>query len=335
MEVYGLTKRFGSFTAVDNVTLKVREGEIFGLLGPNGAGKTTMMLMITSLIEPTEGEAFVNGYSIKDKNSVRKSIGVVFQDPTIDDRLTAYENLDFHAKLYGMEKKIRKERIASILKLVELYDKKDWLVRKYSGGMRRRLEIARGLLHRPKVLFLDEPTLGLDAQTRRRIWDYIKMLNEEGITIFLMTHYMEEADRLCNRIAIMNRGRIVALDSPDGLKSSISQDIITISFAYTDHSTTEYLREFSKIIEDEFNSAVEVDMNSEKEGIINIRVRKGEEKLPEIMEMAVRQPIKIKKIELKKPSLDDVFIHYTGKALRDEETDGYMQMIKQRMRRGT
>jgi len=221
IETKNLTKEFNGLIAVNNVSFEVKESEIFSLLGPNGAGKTTTIKMLATLLTPTKGEAKVCGFDIlKQRDGVRNSIGIVFQEPALDNRLTGYENLDFHARLYGLDSKTRKIRIKEVLNLVELEDKANVIVRNYSGGMQRRLEIARGLMHYPKVLFLDEPTLGLDPQTRHRIWDYILKLNQkEKITIILTTHYMEEADYLCQRVGIIDFGKIVALDTPQNLKT--------------------------------------------------------------------------------------------------------------------
>ena len=225
-----LTKKFDDLVAVDNISFTIKEGEIFGFLGPNGAGKSTTLAMLSTLLNPTSGKALVNNFDIEtDRDNVRKSIGMVFQDPTLDDELTAYENLDMHGRLYGVPKEIRKKRIIELMKLVELDDRKDSLVKTYSGGMKRRLEIARGLLHEPKILFLDEPTIGLDPQTRNKLWQYIKKLNkEQGITIIITTHYMEEADQLCDRIAIIDHGKIVTLDTSANLKNQIGGEVITI-----------------------------------------------------------------------------------------------------------
>ncbi|PIQ68502.1 MAG: multidrug ABC transporter ATP-binding protein [Candidatus Taylorbacteria bacterium CG11_big_fil_rev_8_21_14_0_20_46_11] len=212
IQVKNLTKKFNGFTAVDNISFSVKQGEIFAFLGPNGAGKTTSIKIFTTLLNPTKGEVLINGFDpAKRPNRVRASFGIIFQDPSIDDELTARENMEFHGVLYGVEKKLRRQRIKDLLEMVELWDRKDELVKKFSGGMKRRLEIARGLLHHPKILFLDEPTLGLDPQTRNHIWDYIKNLNKkESITIFFTTHYMEEAGRVAGRIAIIDQGRIIA-----------------------------------------------------------------------------------------------------------------------------
>src|SRR5512136_350633 len=230
ISLHSLTKRFGDLIAVDSVDLEIRKGELFGLLGPNGAGKSTIIKMLTTMLNPTNGEAYVWGYNVaKERNAIRSSIGVVFQDPSIDNMLTGRENLDFHGRMYGLEKLLRKNRIEEVLELVDLTDKADIRMQDYSGGMQRRLEIARGLMHHPKVLFLDEPTLGLDAQTRRYIWKYVKEMNEkDGVTIVLTTHYMEEADYLCNRIAIIDNGKIVAVDTPEYLKDLIGADAITL-----------------------------------------------------------------------------------------------------------
>src|SRR3989337_739235 len=230
IETSKLLKSFGSLVAVDNLDIAVESGEVFGLLGPNGAGKTTTISMLCTILKPTSGTAKVNGFDIvKEATQVRKSIGIVFQEPSVDDRLTGRENLFMHANLYGVPPGDQKNRIDKILKLVELEDRADDLLRTYSGGMRRRLEIARGLIHYPKVLFLDEPTLGLDPQTRDHVWTYIKELKEtHDITIVLTTHYMEEADRLSDRVAIIDYGKVVALDTPAKLKDALEGDLIRI-----------------------------------------------------------------------------------------------------------
>ena len=220
IQVKNLTKRFDDFTAVDNISFSVPDGEIFAFLGPNGAGKTTTIRMLTTLLHPTSGEMRLNGHNpVTDQNEARRSFGIVFQDPSLDEELTAYENMEFHGVLYKVPKDIRRGRIGQLLRFVELWDRKDDLVKHFSGGMKRRLEIARGLVHHPKILFLDEPTLGLDPQTRDHIWSYIKNLNqEEQMTVFFTTHYMEEADRVAQRIAIIDGGKIVAQGSPQELK---------------------------------------------------------------------------------------------------------------------
>ncbi|MFZ1898117.1 ATP-binding cassette domain-containing protein, partial [Methanoregula sp.] len=228
IETKNLTKTYSSLTAVDNLDLKIEKGEVFGLLGPNGAGKSTTLLMLTTLIPPTSGTALVNGFDIiRQPDQVRKSIGIVFQDPSSDETLTGYENLKLHGLLYDMDARLREERIVEVLHLVDLTNRKDDMVKKYSGGMRRRLELARGLMHHPEILFLDEPTLGLDPQTREHIWEYIKKLaTEKNITIIITTHYMDEADRLCDRLAIIDRGKVAVLGPPDLLKKELGGDII-------------------------------------------------------------------------------------------------------------
>ncbi|MFX0142891.1 MAG: ATP-binding cassette domain-containing protein, partial [Candidatus Hodarchaeota archaeon] len=233
IEVKNLTKIYeeGNVLAVDDISFNIRKGEIFALLGPNGAGKTTTISVLATLLSSTEGDAFVNNYNVmNDSDKVRKSIGIVFQEPSVDGEMKAWENLELHAILYGMPKKERQEKIKEVLKLVDLDDRADTFVKNYSGGMKRRLEIARGLLHEPKVLFLDEPTLGLDPQTRRKIWDKIKELNKSDskITILITTHYMEEADELADRICIMDHGKIIAMDTSENLKKQLSGDVIDI-----------------------------------------------------------------------------------------------------------
>jgi ABC-2 type transport system ATP-binding protein len=220
IEVKNLTKRFNRFTAVNNISFSIKKAEIFAFLGPNGAGKTTTIRMLTTMLKPTEGKASINSFDVfSQKDDVRKSFGIVFQDPSLDDELTAFENMEFHGVLYGVEKKLRRQRIDKLLKFVGLWNRKDDLVKKFSGGMRRRLEIARALIHHPKILFLDEPTLGLDPQTRKNIWDYIKKLNrDEGMTIFFTTHYMGEAEKSSKRVAVIDRGKIIREGTAEELK---------------------------------------------------------------------------------------------------------------------
>ncbi len=220
IQVKDLVKKFDGSVAVNNISFDVKAGEIFAFLGPNGAGKSTTIRMLTTLLHPTSGSIVVNGFdAVKDPNKVRRSFGIVFQDPSLDDQLTAYENLDFHGALYGLPSKVRKERISELLKFVELEDRKNSLIKDFSGGMKRRLEIARGLMHHPEIFFLDEPTIGLDPQTRNHMWEYLIELNKkEGITIFFTTHYMEEAEKVANRIAIIDHGSIIALDTAENLK---------------------------------------------------------------------------------------------------------------------
>lgn len=232
IEVKNLTKKFGTFTAVDGISFDVAKGERFAFLGPNGAGKSTTIKMLTTLLHPTSGSIAIDGKDpVADPDAVRHAFGIVFQDPSLDDDLTAAENMEFHGRLYGVPAKIRRERIEELLKFVDLHDRKDDFVKNFSGGMKRRLEIARGLLHHPKIIFLDEPTLGLDPQTRNRMWEYLHKLNrEEGITVFFTTHYMEEADRNANRIAVMDRGTIIALATGDELKAETGTSSLEDAF---------------------------------------------------------------------------------------------------------
>jgi ABC-2 type transport system ATP-binding protein len=303
-----LTKKFGDLVAVDKLNITVEHGEVFSLLGPNGAGKTTTISMLCTILKPTAGTAIVNGFDIcKQQNQVRKSIGIVFQDPSIDDRLTGRENLYMHANLYGVPPSEQKSRIDSVLKLVELEDRADDILRTYSGGMRRRLEIARGLIHYPKILFLDEPTIGLDPQTREHIWTYIKELRKaHDITIILTTHYMEEADRLSDRVAIIDYGKIVALDTPAKLKETLEGDVITV--------TTPEAQRFSSVLTEQMG----LQKIHTVEGNVEITVHEGRGMLAKIVDAATRNNIAVDSVSLREPSLEDVFLHYTGRAIRAE-----------------
>ena len=306
IETENLTKKFNGFTAVDNLNLKVEEGEIFGLLGPNGAGKTTTIMMLTTLAAPTSGTAKVGGFDIrKEPDKVRKSIGIVFQDPSSDDILTGYENLKLHGWLYDMPDKLKEERIKEVLKLVDLTARQDDRVKKYSGGMRRRLEIARGLMHHPKALFLDEPTLGLDPQSRDKIWEYIKDLaKKENITIVITTHYMDEADKLCDRLGIIDQGKIVALDTPERLKRNLGGDIIILKA--------------DKLNVGELGKISYVTNVTEAEGEVRLTVDDAGEHLQEILNLVG----KVKSVEIRSPTLDDVFMHYTGRTIREGPAEG-------------
>jgi len=232
IETKNLTKEFNGLKAVNNIFLEVKEGEIFAFLGPNGAGKTTTIRMLTTLLKPTSGRVLIDGSDpVREQNDVRRSFGIVFQDPSLDDELTAQENMEFHGVLYDVPKDIRRKRIEELLKFVELWDRKSDLVKNFSGGMKRRLEVARGLVHHPKILFLDEPTLGLDPQTRSHIWNYIKNLNkEEGMTVFFTTHYMEEADKVAQKIAIIDHGKIISQGTPQELKERTKTDSLEEAF---------------------------------------------------------------------------------------------------------
>jgi ABC-2 type transport system ATP-binding protein len=311
IDVHNLTKSFDGFVAVDGISFAIESGEIFGLLGPNGAGKTTTISMLATMQRPTSGAATVNGHDIvTDEDGVRKSIGIVFQDQSLDEELTAYENMDFHGRLYRIPGEVRKQRIAVLLTLVGLEDRKDDLVKTYSGGMRRRLEIARGLLHEPKVLFLDEPTLGLDPQTRNHLWEYIERLNnEKGITIILTTHYMEEADRLCDRIAIIDRGTIIARGTSANLKASIGGDVITIASPEPDA--------IADLLTAPWVSGIE-----RHDGQVIVRLQNAEEHIPGIVTAINQQGIGITSLSVRKPTLEDVFLHYTGRTIREEEASG-------------
>ena len=311
IETSELTRRFDGLVAVDKLNISVERGEVFGLLGPNGAGKTTTISMLCTILKPTSGSARVNGFDIvKQDTQVRKSIGIVFQDPSIDDRLTGRENLYMHANLYGVPPGEQKSRIDRVLKLVELEDRADDLMRTYSGGMRRRLEIARGLIHYPKVLFLDEPTIGLDPQTREHIWSYIEDLRKaHDITVVLTTHYMEEADRLSDRIAIMDYGKIVALDTPAKLKDTLEGDVITVK-----------TKEAAKLSSVVAGTAGVLRANIVGDGL-ELTVRGGRVLLPRIVEAAAKNGVFVESVSLREPNLADVFLHYTGRAIRAEGGD--------------
>jgi ABC-2 type transport system ATP-binding protein len=307
VKVENLTKSFGEFNAVDGVSFSIGTGEVFGLLGPNGAGKTTTISMLATLLPPTSGKAEINGKSISsEQDGVRKSIGIVFQDQSLDDELTAYENMDLHGRLYRMEGKLRRQRALELLELVELDGRKDDLVKTFSGGMRRRLEIARGLMHRPKVLFLDEPTLGLDPQTRNRLWDYIAQLNKaQKITVILTTHYMDEADRLCGRVAIIDRGKIIAVGSPSELKEGIGGDVITVG---SDDPKGVYRR----LSGEKWVKAIE-----QHDGSVTINLSNAERRIAEIVK--ILDGLGITSLSVRKPTLEDVFLHFTGRTIREEE----------------
>ena len=314
--VKNLVKKYGDFYALNGLTFEVNENEIFGLLGPNGAGKTTLIHILATLLKPTTGGAVVNGYDVlHNATKVRKSIGVVFQAPSSDDILTGYENLKIHALLYGIPRGTREKRISEVLKLVGLEGRKNDQVKKYSGGMRRRLEIARGLLHHPKVLFLDEPTLGLDPQSRESMWTYIKeIVTEEKVTIILTTHYMEEADLLCDRIGFISNGKIIALNSPTNLKQEMGGDIVKINFIGDIPSTETFTRfDFVHKVELEKNTAIVYmdEVNSNMHSLI--KDLKG-----------------VRTIEYKKPTLNDVFLRLSGGSLSgDSPEGGFMQRYAQ------
>jgi ABC-2 type transport system ATP-binding protein len=380
IEVKALTKIFDkNVKAVDGISFTVTEGEILGFLGPNGAGKTTTLNMLSTLLRPTSGTATVNGHDIlTEPDAVRRSIGYVFQDTTLDIELTGRENLDFHGRLYGLERNTRQQRIKEVLELVQLTDRADNFVKTYSGGMKRRLEIARGLLHHPKVLFLDEPTLGLDPQTRRSIWEHILRLNQEkNVTVILTTHYTEEADYLCKRILIIDFGKVVVLDTPDNMKAHLEGDVVTLLFKnpaaietfrpllenkdwirrinvvasgnnyaamnrmmqtmprmssnmgmggtmpQMDSINIEGKRTIPKDVQQQLEQDV-ADKSLQFGGetcskCLNLLVDKGGHRIPEIVKLSDEAGVILESVELRKPTLDDVFLSVTGRNIREEE----------------
>ncbi|HLA92798.1 MAG TPA: ATP-binding cassette domain-containing protein [Actinomycetota bacterium] len=312
IEVRSLSRNFGQLQAVKGVSFEVAEGEMFGFLGPNGAGKTTTINMLCTLLRPTSGTASVNGFDvIHQRSEVRRSIGLVFQQPTVDEYLSAEQNLRFHAYAYNVPSGIREARIRELLTMVELWDRRKGSVRTFSGGMKRRLEIARGLLHHPRALFLDEPTLGLDPQTRRHIWDYLlKLREQENLTIFLTTQYLDEAEN-CARIAIIDRGTIIALDSPDGLKSAVGGDLIVFSTADDEKAAAEVRSRYG----------VEPSLQN---GTVRFHVTSGDTFLPEFVRTF---PEHLLSVSLQRPTLDDVFLTLTGHEIRDSELDAREMLL--------
>ncbi len=311
IEVVDLVRRFGDMEAVRGVSFSVAQGETFGFLGPNGAGKSTTISMLCTLLNPSGGTARVAGYDVlAERAEVRKRIGLVFQDATLDDYLTAQENLRFHAELYGVPRSQTAGRLSDVLQMVGLWDRRDSLVRTFSGGMKRRLEIARGLLHSPRVLFLDEPTVGLDPQTRAHIWDYINDLRRrEAITMFLTTHYMDEAEN-CDRIAIIDQGKIVVQDTPEALKASVGRDRVQIQTADDDTALAVLRARF--------------DLDGAKsEGGITIYVAQGEAFVPRLF---AELGVAIRSVSIARPTLDDVFMSYTGRTIRDAEASASERM---------
>jgi ABC-2 type transport system ATP-binding protein len=309
IKIRSLVKTYGNHVAVDSLTLDIYENEVFGLLGSNGAGKTTTIHMLATLLKPSSGSASVNGYDIiRQPAKVRSSIGIVFQAPSSDDMLTGYENLQLHSMLYSVPRHTRKQRIDEVLNLVGLIERKHDQVKTYSGGMRRRLEIARGLLHKPKVMFLDEPTLGLDPSSRETMWRYIqRLVKEEKMTVILTTHYMEEADILCDRIGIIDRGRIVALDTPKGLKSGLGGDIIKIKTR----------DDPDKISRFDFVQKVE-----QYDGFLILSVNNAKRDLPMLL-----RHVDAETAESASPTLNDVFIHLTGRNIKEDPEGGFAERI--------
>lgn len=307
IEVSGLSHNYGDLKAVDNISFSVKSGEIFSFLGPNGAGKSTAINVLITLLPLQEGKVVIAGHDLgRAPKAVRDSIGIVFQEITLDRDMTVKETLEFHGNLYSMGKEEIENRIEELLGLVELTDKKDILIKNLSGGMKRRLEIARGLMTRPKVLFLDEPTIGLDPQTRRRTWEYLRAVNDEGTTIFLTTHYMDEADLLSDRISIIDHGRIITCGTPEELKNSLGEDIICLD-------TPERERAAKTVKAHEGIKSV----TDNEDGLVIMTDKDGAHILPEIISGLNSEGIYITAINLKKPSMDDVFMHYTGNALRE------------------
>jgi ABC-2 type transport system ATP-binding protein len=313
IETYGLTKNYGKITAVNDLEISIEEGEIFGLLGPNGAGKTTIIKMLATLLEPTSGTATVNGFDIKKQPArVRESIGIIFQEPSSDELLTGYENIKLYAMMYGLPKDQIQTRSAEALKLVELTDRKDDLVKHYSGGMRRRLEIARSLIHRPKVLFLDEPTLGLDPRGRENMWNYIlKLVKELKMTVLLTTHYMEEADTLANRIGIIDRGKIAILDSPKALKRILGGDVVTIKAKALN---IEEIRKLSYV--------TDVTQENDETKIII-------ENVSENLQPLLAALGKIDSVQVRNTTLNDVFLSFTGRQIQEEGGSNWFDKIVQ------
>jgi len=321
ISVKNLTKTFDGITAVNDISFDVEEGTIFGFLGPNGAGKTTTINILCTLLSPTSGTASIAGHDcMKKPSEVRKAIGIVFQDTTLDKDLTAYENLIFHAYLYNVPKREMRDRVHDVLRFVDLYDRKDDLVKKFSGGMKRRLEVARGLIHHPRVLFLDEPTLGLDPQSRTNLWEFIVRLPEKNsVTIFMTTHYMEEAE-VCDKIAIIDDGKIISIGSPDELKRTLGGDIVYIKT--TDNANAK--QEIEKL----FGLSV-----SEKQDEIYMTCTMGDTCIPEMIRTIGEKVISVR---LQRPTLNDVFLKLTGKAIREQDTsasEGIKEFVRAHRRR--
>lgn len=307
ISVNGLIHRYGDTEAVRNISFEIAEGEIFSFLGPNGAGKSTVINVLTTLLPVQEGHASIAGFDVMvDPGEVRRRIGIVFQEVTLDRDMTVSETLTFHGMLYDMPRELMKSRIQELIGIVELSGKRDTLTKHLSGGMKRRLEIARGLMTRPRVLFLDEPTIGLDPQTRMRIWDYIHQINREGTTIFLTTHYMDEADQLSDRIGIIDHGQIVTSGKPIDLKNALGQDLIYLET--TDNSSAIRIASTQEAI---------ISGEQKKNGVVFIVSEDGTRILPRIIDLLRENGIGVLTINMKKPSMDDVFVHHTGREIRD------------------
>jgi ABC-2 type transport system ATP-binding protein len=318
IEVENLVKNYNGLTAVKGISFEVYAGEIFGFLGPNGAGKTTTINILCTLLKPTSGKAVLNGLDVvRDHNEVREQIGLVFQDPSLDERLTGRENMDFHSYIYGVAPEQRKPRLESVLQMVELYDRMDDRVETYSGGMKRRLEIARGLMHYPKVLFLDEPTIGLDPQTRANIWTYMNQLRkQENITVFLTTHYMDEAEN-CNRIAVIDYGEIIALGTPEELKGLVGGDLIEIKTDNDEDARRELTERYGVEITD-------------KQDCLCFEVENGHEFIPNLVRDL---GAKVLSVSIRRPTLDDVFLKLTGHEIRHEGAEVSARRLAMRAQR--
>lgn len=312
VETFGISKRFGENVAVDHINFSIGESEIFGLLGPNGAGKTTLIKMLCTLFRPSEGTAKVGGYDIvKEPTEVKKILGYVPQDITVDGFLTGRENLELQAALYHMKGEEKEKRMNEVLHLVQLNERADGIVNTYSGGMRRRLEIARGLMVEPKLLFLDEPTLGLDPASRKAVWNHVsKLRKKQKLAILMSTHYMEEADKLCDRIAIIDHGRFIALDTPENLKKQIGGTIIEIDVPKSINRITKMLSEHKEYIDK---------LSKIDDTKLQIEVKDSDTALPKIFKVSSESNIEIDNVKIRQPSLEDVFLYYTGKTLRDED----------------
>ena len=318
IEVENLVKKYGKLTAVNDISFTVDEGESFGLLGPNGAGKTTVINILCTLSKPTSGRALINGFDVdRQRSQVRQSIGLVFQDPSLDDKLTALENLEFHSRVYNIPRAVRKERMEQMLNMVELWERRRDVVKTFSGGMKRRLELARGLLHYPKVLFLDEPTLGLDPQTRHRLWDFIlELRKKEGTTVFLTTHYMDEAE-YASRIAVMDYGKLIALDTPRALKGTVGGDMISLSTADNNKAQAELKERYQ----------IEAKSDGEQ---LTFEIANGDRFIPTLTRELKTE---ILSISLRRPTLEDVFLKLTGHGLRDEAVKSELKEIVRQLGR--
>jgi ABC-2 type transport system ATP-binding protein len=310
VQTFDITKRFGELTAVDKINLMINKGEIFGLIGPNGAGKTTLIRMLTTVLPPTEGTARIAGSDIRrNPTKVRQKIGVVSQAMTLDVELTAHENMELYAKYYNVPATIRRQRIKELLEVVGLSERADFTVGSYSGGMKRRLELVRSLIHRPRVLFLDEPTTGLDPQARIAVWDYLRKIhNEENVTVAITTHYLDEAEALCDRVAIVDYGKLMALGTPSELKRQVmGGDVVDAEFSSLPEEALAALKDSDFTIQ-----------IKKHDSTLTLLVKQGAEAVPEIVELVNAKGGKISSITLRQPTLDDVFLHFTGRSIRED-----------------